>query len=248
MLIPMLSVHISFTGGSSMPKHKRRLVRNEEGVLVDEVAIRQRQSEAARKAEKEKAAKVQARRRKGKATCPNYKSMPEAEYVLVRRNNWYATPRDEDIEDRGFWNEEQWGIFREPLKNPCRPMHPIDFDHLRSKTYFDEAVSVVEKLGLMGLATIQCNYNPGLIKQFYATLVILPNAQKSMKWMTGEHECTSDFSLLEIRVSTTNNYKHLVVTSAMTQSHGQTRPTRPHIRRRVQAVVTLFWPVVVVDQ
>jgi hypothetical protein len=28
--------------------------------------------------------------------------MPEAEYILVRRNNWYATPRDEDIEDRGF--------------------------------------------------------------------------------------------------------------------------------------------------
>jgi hypothetical protein len=123
--------------------------------------------------------------------------MPEAKYILVRRNNWYATARDEDIEDRGFWNEEQWGIFRdvyEPLKNPCRPMHPIDFDHLRSKTYFDEAVSVVEKMGLLGLANIQCNYNPGLIKQFYATLVILPNAQKSMKWMTGEHECTSDFS------------------------------------------------------
>jgi hypothetical protein len=33
-------------------------------------------------------------------------------------------------------------------------MHPIDFDHLCSKTYFDEAVSVVEKMGLMGLANI----------------------------------------------------------------------------------------------
>jgi hypothetical protein len=181
-----------------MPKRKRRLVRNEEGVLVDEVAIRQRQREAARKAEKEKAAKAQAHHRKGKATRPNYKSMPEAKYILVWHNNWYTTARDEDIEDRGFWNEEQWGIFRdvyEPLKNPYRPMHPIDFDHLRSKTYFDEAVSVVEKMGLLGLANIQCNYNPGLIKQFYATLVILPNAQKSMKWMTGEHECTSDFSM-----------------------------------------------------
>jgi hypothetical protein len=74
-------------------------------------------------------------------------------------------------------------------------MHPIDFDHLCSKTYFDEAVSMVEKMGLMRLANIQCNYNPGLIKQFYAILVILPNPQKSMKWMTGEHECTSDFSV-----------------------------------------------------
>jgi hypothetical protein len=200
MLTHMLSMPLYFTGDSSLPKRKRRLIQNEEGVLVDEVAIRQQKREAARKAEKEKAAKAQARRRKGKATqAPriNYKTMPEAEYILVRQNNWYSTPRDEDIEDRGFWNEEQWGIFRdvyEPFKNPCRPMHPIDFDHLRSKTYFDAAVSVVERLGLLGLASIQCNYNPGLIKQFYATLVILPNGQKSMKWMTGEYECTSDFS------------------------------------------------------
>jgi hypothetical protein len=93
MLIPMLSVHISLTGGSSMPKRKRRLVRNEEGVLVDEVAIRQRQREDARKAEKEKATKAQARRRKGKATRINYKTMPEAEYILVRRT--IGTPHQE---------------------------------------------------------------------------------------------------------------------------------------------------------
>jgi hypothetical protein len=41
-LIPMLSMPISFTGGSSVPKRKRRFIRNEEGVLVDEVVIRQR--------------------------------------------------------------------------------------------------------------------------------------------------------------------------------------------------------------
>jgi hypothetical protein len=166
MLIPMLSMPLSFTGGSSLPKRKRRLIPNEEGVLVDEVVIRKHQREAARKAEKEKAAKAQARRRKGKVTRPNYKSMPEAEYILVRRNNLYATPRDEDIEDRGFWNEEQWAIYRdiyEHFKNPCRPMHPIDFDHLRSKTYFDEAISVIDKMGLIELATLQCNYNPGLM-------------------------------------------------------------------------------------
>jgi hypothetical protein len=102
MLIPILSLQISFTGGSSMPKRKRRLVPDEHRVLVDEVVLRQRQREATRKATKEKAAKAQARRRKGKVTRPNYKSMPEAEYILVRRNNWYATARDEDIDDRGF--------------------------------------------------------------------------------------------------------------------------------------------------
>jgi hypothetical protein len=52
---------------------------------------------------------------------------------------------------------------------------------------------VLEKMGLTELATLQCNYNPGLIKQFFATLVILPNPQNSMNWMSGEHECEADF-------------------------------------------------------
>jgi hypothetical protein len=46
-------------------------------------------------------------------------------------------------------------------------MHPIDLDHLRSKTYFDDAVSVLEKLGLTELATLKCNFNPHLIMQFF---------------------------------------------------------------------------------
>jgi hypothetical protein len=41
MLIPMLSMPLSLTGGSSVPKRKRRLIPNEDGVLVDEVVIRQ---------------------------------------------------------------------------------------------------------------------------------------------------------------------------------------------------------------
>jgi hypothetical protein len=189
---------LSLTGGSGVPKRKRRFVLNEEGVLVDEVVIRQRQREAARKVQKENLAKAQARRRKGKETRPNYKNMPEPDYILVRCNNWYATPRDEDIEDHGFWCEEQWAIYRdvyESLKNPTRPMHPIDLDHLRSKTYFDDVVSVLEKLGLTELATLKCNFNPNLIMQFFATLVIMPNPQKTMKWMSREHQCEADFSV-----------------------------------------------------
>jgi hypothetical protein len=45
--------------------------------------IRQRQREAARNAQKEKLAKAQAHRRKGKDTRPNYKTMPEPDYILV---------------------------------------------------------------------------------------------------------------------------------------------------------------------
>jgi hypothetical protein len=48
----------------------------EGGVLVDEIVIRQCQREAAKKVQKEKLAKSQARHCKGKATRPNYKNMP----------------------------------------------------------------------------------------------------------------------------------------------------------------------------
>jgi hypothetical protein len=87
IFIPMLSMPLSFTGGSGIPKRKRRFIWNEEGMLVDEVVIHQRQREAARNAQKEKLAKAQAHRRKGKETRPNYKNMPEPDYILVRRNN-----------------------------------------------------------------------------------------------------------------------------------------------------------------
>jgi hypothetical protein len=178
-------------------KRKRRLIPNKEGVLVDEVAICQRKRQAARKAQKEKLAKAQDHR-KGKATRPNYKSMHEPDYTVVRCNDWYTTPRDEELEDCGFWCEEQWFIFHdvyESLKNPTHPMHAIDLPHLRSKTYFDDVITVIEKLGLTELAVLKCNFNPHLIMQFYATLVIMPNAQKTMKWMSGQNYCEADFSV-----------------------------------------------------
>jgi hypothetical protein len=50
MLIPMLSSFILLTGGSTqfsgVLKRKRRFIRDEHGVLVDEVAIRQCKREA----------------------------------------------------------------------------------------------------------------------------------------------------------------------------------------------------------
>jgi hypothetical protein len=83
MLIPMLSMSLSLTGGSGVPKHKRRFIPNEEGVLVDEVVIRQRHMEATRKVQKEKIAKAQAHRRKGKETRPNYKNMPDTSLTYL---------------------------------------------------------------------------------------------------------------------------------------------------------------------
>jgi hypothetical protein len=73
-------------------------------------------------------------------------------------------------------------------------MHPIDLAFLKSKEYFVPAVQVVERLGLTGLMTCQCDYDPQIIVQFYATLAFTADDDRTFKWMTGTRYCESSFT------------------------------------------------------
>jgi hypothetical protein len=53
---------------------------------------------------------------------------------------------------------------------------------------------VVERLGLTGLLTCQCDYYPQLILQFYATLSFTGDDERTFKWMTGTRYCESTFT------------------------------------------------------
>ena len=70
------------------------------------------------------------------------------------------------------------------LGHPVRPMQPINMDLLCGKPEFAEGVEVTEKLGLHLLMGLQCNYNITLLKQFYATLVIKGDDDRTMKCMS----------------------------------------------------------------
>ena len=74
-----------------------------------------------------------------------------------------------------------------------RPMRPHDQNFLKKKAGFAEAVHVTQKLGLHHLMGIQCHYNEYYVKQFFSTLVIKGDHSLSMKWMTGDTYCESDF-------------------------------------------------------
>jgi hypothetical protein len=92
---------------------------------------------------------------------------------------------------------EQLYIYQDifaPMSKPIRPMHPIDLGFLKSKEYFVPAVQVVERLGLIGFMTCQCNYDPQLILQFYATLAFTGDDDRMFKWMTGTRYCESSFT------------------------------------------------------
>jgi hypothetical protein len=149
-----------FTGARlakrSCPRYLRR---NEEGILEDEVLIRQKQCEAVRKVKAAKDAKKTARdakkaaqAKKGKSPRVDYKKMSSFSYSALRQLDWYTSqPRSHHIEDRHFWCMEQLYIYQDifaPMSKPIRPMHPIDLVFLKSKEYFIPAVQVVERLGL----------------------------------------------------------------------------------------------------
>ena len=74
-----------------------------------------------------------------------------------------------------------------------RPMNAIDLNKLEKKKEFVKSVQVIKKMGLQHLMELQCDYNPELVLQFYASLVIESDDAKTMKWMTAGIECESDF-------------------------------------------------------
>ncbi|KAK1662194.1 hypothetical protein QYE76_050353 [Lolium multiflorum] len=135
-----------------------------------------------------------ASRRKNKEVRENYKTMDPISYSAIRMKNWYEDlPRDEEIEGRRYWCMEQEFIYKdiyEPMKN-LRPMQAIDVDLLAVNNHFEDAIWVAGRLGLKDIMKIQCDYSPELVKQFFATLAIKKDDDRTMEWMTGSTHCSA---------------------------------------------------------
>ncbi|KAK1619716.1 hypothetical protein QYE76_025233 [Lolium multiflorum] len=133
-------------------------------------------------------------RRKNKEVRENYKTMDPVSYSAIRLKNWYEdVPRDEEIEGRRYWCMEQEFIYKdiyEPMKN-LRPMQAIDVDILAENNHFEDAIWVAGRMGLLDIMKIQCDYSPDLVKQFFATLAIKKDEERTMEWMTGSTHCSA---------------------------------------------------------
>lgn len=133
-------------------------------------------------------------RRKNKEVRENYKAMDPVSYSALRLKNWYEDlPRDEEIEGRRYWCMEQMYIYKdiyEPMKN-LRPMQAIDVDILAENDHFEDAIWVVGRMGLKDFMKIQCDYSPELVKQFFATLAIKTDEERTMEWMSGSTHCSA---------------------------------------------------------
>ncbi|KAK1699232.1 hypothetical protein QYE76_015929 [Lolium multiflorum] len=133
-------------------------------------------------------------RHKNKASRENYKTMDPISYSAIRMKNWYEDlPRDEETEGRKFWCMEQEFIYKdiyEPMKK-VRPMQAIDVDVLAVNNHFADAIWVAGRMGLKDLMKIQCDYSPELVKQFFATLAIKKDEDRTMEWMSGSTHCSA---------------------------------------------------------
>ena len=144
----------SFTGGSSNVNKKPRgrpFLVDEYGNMTDMAVIRQQERDAARdvtrEKEMERKRKAAARKHKGKQPRVNYKTMILSEYSALRQRNWFDQPRDEDLENRHFWCQQQLGIYEDVYsKMNIRPMRPLDMDHLRSKKEFEVPLAITERM------------------------------------------------------------------------------------------------------
>jgi hypothetical protein len=94
-------------------------------------------------------------------------SLPDMDYHRICRTDYYADQEsDETIEGHLYWCIQHLHIHQDVYQSfryPLRGMSAIDMDHLRNKPYFDEAVNVIDKMGLSQLLTIQCDYDKELI-------------------------------------------------------------------------------------
>ena len=153
---------------------------------------------AAQEAEAQKAQerkkKAAEKRKRGKEARTNYSEMDRVEYSTLRQQDWFNQPRDENLTNDNFWTVDQLYIFKDIYEHMnLRPMRPLDLGFLRKKPEFAEAVEVTQRLGLHHLMGIQCPYDQYYVKQFFSTLVLKGDHSLSMKWMTGDTVCESDF-------------------------------------------------------
>ncbi|KAK1662375.1 hypothetical protein QYE76_050534 [Lolium multiflorum] len=138
--------------------------------------------------------KSSASRQKNKDLRVNYKTMDLISYSAIRMKNWYEDlPRDEETEGRKFWCMEQEYIYKdifEPMPK-VRPMQAINVEDLSADDHFADAIWVTGRMGLQDLMKIKCDYSPELVKQFFATLAIKKDEDRTMEWMTGSTHCSA---------------------------------------------------------
>ena len=172
MHLPLLSTYYSnFTGASRSASRKRNTTQE---TSDDDAAgnarpprktVGKKKTLVEKPPSKKQSGKQVSSRKKGKEVRMNYKTgLGSAEYMLLRRQDCYTTPRDNEVADHRFWCKEQSYIYTDiylDYRHPIRVMNPVKLSLLKDKQAFALAASVVERFQLDDLIEICCPYNHG---------------------------------------------------------------------------------------
>ena len=211
---PTAILLLYFTGSkrykisASNPNHPpRRLKRQSANTLdydegagthVQRSVSRQREKDRLR-AEKEKDKFIQQQNEQAQRfeDLETLEGMTKEEFRAMRKQDFYSLERTSSNGD--YWRHEQELIQKEIYdtlnKHPVCPQGVLNFASLGKKKYFEEAIWVAKKMGLEHLMTnVQQNYSIPLVQQFFATVVLHHDEERSMTWMTGPTICTATFT------------------------------------------------------
>ncbi|KAK1646410.1 hypothetical protein QYE76_064215 [Lolium multiflorum] len=133
---------------------------------------------------------------KGKKAIASYGNVRLHEYMALRSTNPYEGSRASRVRNRHFYTEVQERIFNEVYAPKVKVVDQryINIDHLKKDAYFHEALEICQEFGLLPIMSFQCNYDPYLVTQFYATVYFRDDKARSISWMTRDEVLTTTWS------------------------------------------------------
>jgi hypothetical protein len=159
------------------------------------VAAQQARDAKAVEAEKKEAMKAERAKKARFDKITTVLDLSQPVYRAMRKTNFFAQAKNTKASN--FHRKEQELIFKEIYAKLTKfkvcPHKIIAFEHLHKHAYFEEALWIMEKLGLHALMKINQDYNIALVHQFFATVVFGEGEDIPMTWMLGNDICRSSF-------------------------------------------------------
>ncbi|KAE8779020.1 hypothetical protein D1007_47998 [Hordeum vulgare] len=116
-------------------------------------------------------------------------SLKSKEFWMFCKLNPYVDPQQPSMLNNPFWIQKQLSIFNDILKpreNLYVPhVKSIDVEHMQhNERYFRTALSLCEKMGMLGIIQFNTDFDVELIAVFFAMVHLGTDGARNLQWMT----------------------------------------------------------------
>jgi hypothetical protein len=130
-----------------------------------------------------------------------------------RQDNPYVTDDPPFTEDRRFWTKAQffmWEKFYEPIqpKSSVKPSRlNVAFHDMHKHDDFKYVDIALKKMNLWPLVTIEEDYLPELVSQFFCTTYFHNTTHRRITWMSGRYQFTIDYDQFQTALGYTGDLR-----------------------------------------